>query len=128
MYLRFVIDQKDEDSGKRLGLFHALAYLCDQGELFPHEEQMLQHARDWFNRYLQKPTRFSRTLKPNAKKRAISWFKDSAIEHIAMMRELVAILQAHQVHVEMLQTDHPGYIVYEDEFQITAEAFTDTGA
>ena len=44
------------------------------------------------------------------------------------MRELVAILEAHDIAVEMLQTERPGYVVYEDTYQIVAEAFSDTGA
>lgn len=128
MYIRFVVGREDGDSGKRLGVFQALADLRDQDELMEHELVLMKELHQWFNQFLERPTAFSRSSRSHAKNKAISWFKHSADQHIGKMRELVAILQEHGVHVETLQTDRPGYIVYEDKFQITAEAFKDTGA
>jgi len=59
------------------------------------------------------------------KNRALSWFKDTASEHIAQIRELVAILENHSVHVRTLKAKRVGYAVYEDEYQIVAEPFAD---
>jgi len=59
--------------------------------------------------------------KPN---KARSWFKNNAKDHLAHIRDLVAILQNHGIAVRMLKTDRVGYVVYEDEFQIVAEPFT----
>lgn len=42
------------------------------------------------------------------------------------MREIAAILEAHGVITEMIRTERPGYIVYQDEYQIVAEPFMDT--
>jgi len=67
-------------------------------------------------------------IKTHAKNVALSWFKDSAIEHIRKMHGLAQILRAHDVHVEVIKTDRPGYVVYEDAYQITAEPFGDSGA
>ena len=69
------------------------------------------------------PTRASR---PHAKKVALSWFKDIAADHIRNMRGLAQILEAHGIAVEMLQSDRPGYVVYEDRFQVAAEPFHET--
>ena len=44
------------------------------------------------------------------------------------MYTLVAILNTHGVHTEMLRTEKPGYVVYEDPFQVAAEPFGETGA
>ncbi len=44
------------------------------------------------------------------------------------MHVIAAMLQAHDILTEMIVTDRPGYIVYEDDFQIVAEPFADTGA
>lgn len=44
------------------------------------------------------------------------------------MRSLQQILEAHGIRVEIIRTDRPGYIVYEDAYQIAAEPFQDTGA
>ncbi|HUH84044.1 MAG TPA: hypothetical protein VLX85_05515, partial [Stellaceae bacterium] len=63
--------------------------------------------------------------RPHAKAQAISWFKDWANEHVARMRELQRVLEKHGVAVEVLTTERPGYIVYEDEFQVAAYPFRD---
>ena len=42
------------------------------------------------------------------------------------MRNLTHILDSHGINVEMLKTAKPGYTVYEDEFQVAAEPYSDT--
>lgn len=49
-----------------------------------------------------------------------------AAEHIAKMYALIQVLEAHGVSVDILRTERPGYIVYEDEFQVAAEPFKET--
>lgn len=85
---------------------------------------------EWFGEHLKKPTRFTASKPPfyRKKNKAISWFKDSAHEHLARIRELIAILEHHGISVRMLKSNRVGYIVYEDEFQIVAEPFADTRA
>lgn len=56
----------------------------------------------------------------------LSWFKPTAEQHIQKAHELAAILSELGFVIEILKTDRPGYIVYEDEFQIVAEPFSDT--
>jgi hypothetical protein len=127
MYLRFVVADIDEDSGRALGVFHALWNLRDAGKLYPHDEEQHDSIRWWFDDNLEKPTRFTASKLPfyRKKSRAISWFKDSATEHLARVRELVAILETHGVLVRMLKTQRVGYVVYEDEYQVVAEPFAD---
>ncbi len=107
MYLRFVVAEVDK--------------------LYPHEESHLDELRQWFNTHLEKPPRFTGAKPPyyRKKKRAISWFKDSAQEHIARIREMVVILENHGVLVRMIKTERVGYVVYEDEHQVVAEPFSD---
>lgn len=126
MYLRFVIADIDEDSGKELGAFHAVGNLRRAGRLDRHEEEQHDLIRRWFNEHLEKPTRFTAAKPPYYRKqpRAISWFKDSAQEQLTRVRDLVTILEHHGVSVEMLKTDRVGYVVYEDEHQIVAEPFS----
>ena len=125
MYLRFVVSDIDEDSGRELGVFHAVRNLRSDGKLQPQEEKQHDVIREWFNEHLERPTRFTASKPPyNAKSpKAISWFKDSASEHIKRVRELVKILHHHGISVQMLKTDRVGYIVYEDEYQVVAEPF-----
>ncbi len=85
-------------------------------------------VRWWFNKNLGKPTRFTASKPPfyRKKNKAICWFKHTASEHLARVRELAAILDNHGVPVRTLKAKRVGYVVYEDEYQIVAEPFADT--
>jgi hypothetical protein len=127
MFLRFVTTEVHEESHRALGLFQAAARLRDKQVLSDEEEAILSEIRDWFSRNLKKPTRFTTAKPPYYRKRqnGISWFKGSAHEHIDKMREMVALLKHHDVPVQMIKAARPGYIVYEDNFQIVAVPFAD---
>jgi hypothetical protein len=127
-YLRFVVADIHRNSMKELGVFHAVLRLRERGRLHAHEEELHDSTRNWFNEKLEKPTRFTASKPPHYRKpnRAISWFKDTATEHISHIRDLVRILENHGIAVQMLTTDRVGYVVYEDEFQTVAEPFGDS--
>ena len=59
----------------------------------------------------------------NALRRGICWFKTNSAEHIARIWEMVQILERNGIYVKKIRTDRPGYLVYEDEWQIVAEPF-----
>jgi hypothetical protein len=126
MFVRFVIHKNDGESGRRQGLFQALAELSEDGLLLGFEQKQHDEVYEWFRQNLKKPRSFTRSTKPHAKKVALSWFKDSATEHIAKMHHLVQILASHGTLVDIIQTERPGYVVYEDQFQVAAEPFKDT--
>jgi hypothetical protein len=127
MYIRFVVGQRDPDSERYTGIFQATADLRDRDQLAHWEEDELAAIRRWFNDHLERPESFSRSKQSAAhsKKRGISWFKDSAHEHIAKAQEMADILRRHGIAVETLKAERIGYVVYEDEFQIVAEPFAD---
>ncbi|MDR6890789.1 MULTISPECIES: hypothetical protein [Variovorax] len=97
MFIRFAIHSNDIDSGRRQGLFQALGELETQGLLLEHEVERYYELRDWFRKNLRKPVSFTRSSKPHAKKVALSWFKDTAAEHIDMMRGLARVLTKSSV-------------------------------
>mgnify|MGYP003577132577 CR=1 FL=1 len=80
MYIRFVVDEIDQESGVALGVFQAMYRLSRAGKLAPHEAAWWDEIKGWFNRKLQEPARLSRSRRP-------------------------------------------GYVVYEDRFQVAAELF-----
>lgn len=128
MYIRFVVQKKHHSSQKRLGVFHAIRYLRDDKLLTPTELKIEKEIMDWFGKNLEVPKRFAKSKNKMPIKKAISWFRDTAIEHIQKMEDLTVILKAHNIPIEILETSRPGYIVYEDEFQVTAEPFKETVA
>lgn len=126
IFVRFVVLTPDPDSGHRQGLFIAMSNLNRRGALMAREQVVWNDLQAWFDLHLERPDRFARAGRAHAKKAALCWFKPDATEHIDGMRKIAVILEAHGHHVEMIRSDRPGYIVYEDEHQIAAEPFRDT--
>jgi len=109
-----------------MGLFQALADLRRYGHLDEQRDQEYEAIRQWFNDNLERPERLSPSKRHNGKAQAISWFKNTAVSHIAKMREFEQLLARFDVGVELLRTGRPGYIPYEDEYQVAAYPFSDT--
>ena len=126
MYIRFVVNDRDPDSGRRQGLFQKLWELRDTGVLSWHDIDSHRLLNRWFGEHLEAPASLARSSRPHAKEVAISWYKDSSNEHIARMYEMAGILDRYGVQTEVLTTERPGYVVYEDENQIVAEPYADT--
>lgn len=116
VYVRFVIQDVDPDSRRKRGILVAAGELHDEGDLEPHERQLVRALCDWFNEHLRVPA----VLKDYDSIRAISWFKSEAEKPIAKMWELVHVLRAHGINVEFLKADDPGNVIYEDEWQVVA--------
>ena len=110
MYLRFVVPDIHPRSQKELGVLKAAGNLRNTGKLAPHEIQAMDAAFDWFNKNLRIPTRFTRSRPSGDRKKnkAISWFKDTAHEHLGQIRLLVTILENHGVSVTMLKNGARG--------------------
>jgi hypothetical protein len=123
VFVRFVVSELDPDSGERLGVFQVMYRLARRGELSAEEQARWDALRVWFDAHLERPESLSRSSRAHARAVAISWFRDSATNHVGRMREVVALLAERGVQVEMLRTSRPGYVAYEDEFQVVAEPF-----
>jgi hypothetical protein len=121
--VRFVAGEVDRDSGEPLGIFQVMYRLARREELSFAEQARWDDIRNWFDAHLERPESLARSARAHARTVAISWFRDSATEHIARAREVVALLAEHGVAVEMLRTSRPGYVVYEDAYQVVAEPF-----
>lgn len=128
-FLRFVVAELDPDSGRRQGVLQAAFALRDRGELTSGEASTLADVGRWLDEHLPRPARLAR--KRNNSHRtpmALSWFKDTAHLHIAKVRVVAALLEARGVGVLAVVTERPGYVVYEDDYQVVAEPFADSGA
>lgn len=126
MFLRFVIDDLDAGSGRRQGLLRRGGALQGSGRMRAEDAARLEQIHEWFNAHLPVPDRFALSSRPHAKAQALSWFRDSAEAYIARMREYQWIVERYRVRVEMLQTRRPGYVVYQDDYQVVAYPFADT--
>ncbi|HEY4354721.1 MAG TPA: hypothetical protein VGN16_03160 [Acidobacteriaceae bacterium] len=118
-YIRFVVGRKDESSNVEQGIFQAAGEATRAQLIRGADLRQLDQLREWFGDNLERPTSFGRTRLPLG----ICWFKTSSSDHIARIWEMVQILERNGVYVKKIRTDRPGYVVYEDEWQLVAEPF-----
>jgi hypothetical protein len=118
-YVRFVIGRKDEDSNVERGIFQAAGQALEWQNVTGSDADELEELRAWFNENLEKPTSFGR----DTLRLGICWFKTDATEHISRIWQMVQILERNGIYVKKIRTDKPGYVIYEDEWQLVAEPF-----
>jgi hypothetical protein len=115
MFLRLTINM-DEHSGQPLGIFHAVRYLRDDGQLTQEQEEIANTVFDWLHDHLDAPG--EEVLEANPE--AISWFRATATDHIAQAERLIPILEDHGYQVVKARQTDPGTIVYADAAQVLA--------
>jgi len=125
MFVRFVVAERDPDSQQPMGIFQACRDLRDSNHLDASTEVWADQIFAWFGAHLPRPRRLAESSRPNAPNRALSWFRSSATDHVLRARELASLLETCGVQVDVLRTARPGYIVYEDEWQVVAMPFND---
>jgi hypothetical protein len=128
-FIRFAVAETHPDSGVADGVFRTAYALRDSDEVSSSERAILREQLAWFGEHLPVPRRFSRTSSKGfyrRKSKGIAWFRDNALEHIARLRQIQAVLEAHGHGVRMLVEERIGYVVYEDDAQVIAEPFKDT--
>lgn len=118
-YIRFVIGRKDEGSHVELGIFQAAFQALTQQHITGPDADELNEVRAWFSENLERPAAFGRNRLPLG----ICWFKTAATDHISRIRQMAAILERNGIYIRKLRTDRPGYVIYEDEWQLVAEPF-----
>jgi hypothetical protein len=124
MFLRFETYRLDLDSGMPEGLFTQAYALFDSDHLPESQRLAIDEHLSWFRKNLPIPDRFSRKRNSSHKKaHGIAWFKDTAVHPLARMRELARLVEDLGYSVRVVRTSRPGYIVYEDEYQVIAEPF-----
>ncbi len=123
MYIRFITQFINEDREAETGIFQALRHIRDNSLTHNDDVHKLKVLTGWFNVNLDKPTRFSNAGNKSPAAISLSWFKDIAKEHLLKINELIEILEKYDLIVERLTTKNPGYIVFQDEYQISAVPF-----
>jgi hypothetical protein len=113
MFLRFAVHARHKTSQRGRGLFSAIYDLEKNGRLAEYEAAWFSEQEQWFNENLERPEPLKSPL-------AILWFKSTALEHITRMRALAALVEHKDTVVDVIQSDRPGYVVYEDAYQVAA--------
>jgi hypothetical protein len=118
-YIRFVVGHKDDESHVERGIFQAAAWALEWQDITGSDADELNELRRWFSENLHGPTSFGR----DKLRLGICWFKTGSTEHISHIWGMVRILERNGIYVKKIKTDRPGYVIYEDEWQLVAEPF-----
>lgn len=103
--------------GVEVGIFVAVDHLRRADRLSTVDEQRYFDIDDWFRAELPNPPFYADGNTVGA----ITWFKTLACEHmLKRLQPLCEILDRHDVAWRRAESDDPGDIVYEDEFQVGA--------
>lgn len=103
---------------ERYGIFVAVWHLIRDKRVTAQEEANYWNHRRWYEGNLTLPPYYSE----GNPKRAITWFKESALGHplldrLSFYRDLAA---KYGIEIGKESTDSPGTIIYEDRFQVAA--------
>ena len=103
-------------TGKPVGIFAAVHRLQASGRLTEEEKNVYYDIdRIWFEKELPNPP-FYDDDKPG---KPITWFKTSTASHmIEKLQPLMDMLDKYNMPYDMVYTNYPGRIVYEDEYQV----------
>jgi hypothetical protein len=123
VYLRFITQFVNEHGETHNGIFSALRFIREWSLTQDEDVHNLKNLRDWFNANLDAPDKFSNANNKNPASISLSWFKDSAKDHIKKIYEIREVLEKYGIIVEVVSTRNPGYIIYEDEYQVSAIPF-----
>lgn len=115
-YIRFVVGRAEDGHVER-GIFHVAGLAVEWQDITGADVAKLEDLQRWFSQQLSRPASAGR----DRARFGICWFKTDAIEHISRAREMVEILARHGIKVREERTGKPGYVVYEDEWQLVAE-------
>ena len=124
-FIRFVISHRHLESGAYDGTFRLAYRLRSSSVATPADRSALAEALNWFEGNVGTPGRRGQTASRRTYRRhtrAISWFKETAVDHLARMQEIRLVLERYGHQVQMLTEARVGEVVYEDEYQVVAEA------
>jgi hypothetical protein len=103
-------------TGKPVGIFAAVHRLQRDG-LLSEDEKAVYYGIDqvWFQENLPNPP-FYDDDKPG---KPITWFKTATTAHmLEKLQPLMDMMDKYNMPYDVVYTDFPGRIVYEDEYQV----------
>jgi len=117
MYLRFQGRIKNKRADSYLGIFQIAYELRDSELLETHYEVELLKNIKWLKTHLKSP----KELNQAENFRALSWFNSRATEPLKRIRAIKLILEEYGYIIDILKTNQPGNIIYEDGWQVVAK-------
>ena len=108
MYLRIVFAEAEPKTRRRVGIVQKAYALCRNAE-------NIDAIYGWLNAHLPLPPKAA-----FSGDRGLCWFKLEARECIERVRELAFLLERRGKRLWQVYSRNPGFITYEDDFQVVA--------
>ncbi|MEM0987776.1 MAG: hypothetical protein AAGK00_02775 [Pseudomonadota bacterium] len=126
MYLRFVIPERDTETGVETGFFSGLLDI-KYGETGAQQWIYDEVCREltWFNTHLDAPRRLTRPGGRRGDVRGVCWFRPQAGEAISRARYCAWLLEEAGIATRVLRRAQPGEIIWCDDMQIVAKPARD---
>ncbi|MEU6953097.1 hypothetical protein [Streptomyces sp. NPDC045714] len=117
-YVRFQSTERSP-RGHFPGIFALANGLSREGRLTEEQHRFWRAANDWYDAACTDPSRVDPAVyDPGVNPGAVAWFKGTATHLLDRIPGYLALLAAHGVPFERLESSDPGRIVYEDEHQV----------
>lgn len=115
-YYRFCASYESPYTKQRYGIFIAVWHLVRDKKVTPEDEAAYWKAREWFEANLPIPP-YHKEGNPD---RAITWFKETAMSSpiVQELRIYQEIARRYGTEIELVSSDSPGAIIYEDAYQV----------
>jgi hypothetical protein len=112
-YLRFRTNLPADDAATLVGVFWGLARLNELDAMDPWSAERAAEVCDWFNRHLPVP-------RLRCDRHAVFWLRAECRDFVQRFWDLAGVLRENDVAVELLRTNNPGRVCYQDRFQVAA--------
>jgi hypothetical protein len=117
-YVRYQSARANAD-GLYVGIFGLVNVLGRHGMLTSDEEATRRRWNAWYDSAYPNPT--ADGSQAYTRSGAVAWFKRGARpDLLEPVPDYLRILDAHHIAWEVVETDDPGDVVYEDEAQVVA--------
>lgn len=116
MFIKYIPLTLDATENEEKGFLDLARFLSDTGGLSEDNYQTLHSHLNWVDSHVPKPPQRQQYQEEDL---AITWWKLHP-ELYTRLNDVKKILEAHDVWIEVMQTENPGKIVYEDDYQVIA--------
>jgi len=113
MYVRAQV-RWEAPTGRPMGVFIACRQLIREGRFSAEDEARYFAIEGWFVENLPFPDFYN----DGNSIKAVCWFKTSATEMLERVAPLRNLLARYEVDSDLVYTDAPGEVVYEDDWQV----------
>ena len=115
-YFRYCSDYESPYTNQPYGIFISVWHLIRDKKVTSEDETAYWTARKWFESNLPIPPYYN----DGNPEKAVTWFKETAMESLIVQKLKIYhdIAKKYGTRINLIASENPGQIIYEDEYQI----------